>query len=320
MNKYSIQKMVCPKCAGDLCFGPPVSKEDLSEIEEGSIVCTRGHSFPIVRGVPRMLSEGFDARTQANFNLEWDLHEIGSATWGIELHERVDWYFVMPFKTPVEEFRGKTLLDAGCGNGSQSVAYSKLGLEVFAVDLGTGLEKGQAFRKTYEGAVPEKVNFIQADLRKPPLKPGTVDIIHSAGVLHHTPDTHATFLALLPLLKPQAMFYVWLYKYEPWVTPTVNFMRAITTRIPAPLFRWVAEIMAWPFIFFCWAVNRLGIRRYRPFSHKESSLALMDIFGAPYAHYHTYEEVEDWFRQAGFQEIWPFNEDRRGFGVCGKRT
>jgi hypothetical protein len=55
-------------------------------------------------------------------------------------------------------------------------------------------------------------------------------------------------------------------------------------------------------------------------TRREAALALMDIFGAPYAHYHSFAEVSDWFRTEGLDEVWTCNETRRGFGVCGRRS
>ncbi|HEY0083423.1 MAG TPA: methyltransferase domain-containing protein, partial [Pyrinomonadaceae bacterium] len=169
-----------------------------------------------------------------------------------------------------------------------------------------------------QGARPERVHFVQGNLQQPPIKPATLDIIHSAGVLHHTPDTLQTFRALLPLLRPRGTFYVWLYKYEKVVTPVVDTLRVVTTRIRPRQFARVADLMAVPFIGFCKAVNGLGVRKYPVMSRREAALALMDIFGAPYAYYHTYEEVAAWYEAAGFKEVWPCNDDRRGFGVCGR--
>ena len=172
--------------------------------------------------VPRDRPTRHDARTQANFDAEWERHELGDRTWGMDLETRVRKYFVDSIGIPPVALAGKVLLDAGCGNGSQSVAYSELGLEVIAVDLSAGVEKGEAFRYMHPGARPEHVHFVQADLQSPPLAPSSVDIIHSAGVLHHTPDTHYTFQQLTPLLRQAGTFYIWLYKYEPLVTPVVN--------------------------------------------------------------------------------------------------
>lgn len=42
-------------------------------------------------------------------------------------------------------------------------------------------------------ANPELVHFVQGDLQHPLLGHDCFDLIHSAGVLHHTPDTARTF-------------------------------------------------------------------------------------------------------------------------------
>jgi len=67
-------------------------------------------------------------------------------------------------------------------------------------------------------------------------------------------------------------------------------------------------------------VDRLGARSYAPLSRREAAVAVSDIFGAPYAHPHSFGEVDGWLRSEGFDETWPVNETRRGFGVCGRRT
>lgn len=345
----------CPECGEPLQL-VPLSGDSTAvggEVTEGLLRCRNGDWFPIVRGIPRMLPDAleehwptleahipnpppqrlqslvegpgqqhrrtdYDRRTRANFSEEWSHHDLGGRTWGIELEARVKTFLLESIRIPARSLRGKVLLDAGCGNGSQSVAYTRLGLEVIAVDLSSGLEHGSAFRQTYAGADPSKLHFVQADLRHPPLARASVDLIHSAGVLHHTPDTLATFRVLRPLLKPGGTFYTWLYKYEPVVTPVVNFIRAVTTRIPSQSFARISRAMALPFVAFCKTVDALGIRAYRPLSRREAAVALMDIFGAPYAHYHSYSEVDAWYRAEGFTEVWGANESRRGFGVCGR--
>lgn len=351
MRERLLELLRCPNCAE--VFELIAFEKEGAEIESGLLSCATPHYFPVYRGVPRMLpnslsdywpelkaavpdpvpsavaallergqfsaaGESFDTRTKANFSNEWDNHDIGGKTWTMELEDRVQWYFLDSIRIPKEDLEGKIMLDAGCGNGSQSVAYTQFGLEVVAVDLSTGLEKGEEFRKIYKAARPENVHFVQADLQKPPFAPDSFDIIHSAGVLHHTPNTLTTFRRLRPLLKSGGTFYVWLYKFEKFVTPVVNSMRAITTRIPSTVFARVADITAVPFIGFCWSVNKLGLRRYETPNRREAALAVHDIFGAPYAHYHNFEEVSGWYRDAGFEEIWGCNDDRRGFGVCGR--
>ena len=346
----------CPDCHHHLEVDVlmPAAAENASEIGEGLLHCDAGHWFPVVGGIPRMLPASlqehwdtlephmgdltstfakltsgyrqngaqpdFDRRTRESFSLEWDNHEVGDRTWGMDLDHRVKTFFLDSIGIPADQLIGKVMLDAGCGNGSQSVAYTALGLEVIALDLSSGLEHGQAFRHALPGARPQMVHFVQADLERPPLAPGTVDLIHSAGVLHHTLDTEATFRRLCPLLGPGGTFYVWLYKYEPIVTPLVNTIRGITTRLPRPAIAKLARVLADPFRGFCRTVNRLGIRRYPRLSRREAALALLDIFGAPHAHYHSFSDVARWYESEHFEEVWPCNETRRGFGVCGRQA
>ncbi len=351
MRLKLVEYLSCPNCSTDLSLEVLVKEGE--EILTGLLFCEKGHTFPITGGIPRMLpsslaeyshkildsipperepeleelikkvkacspDEDYDIGTRKNFSNEWDNHDIGGRTWAMELEDRVKWFFLDSIRIPEPELDGKMMLDAGCGNGSQSVAYTKFGLEVIALDLSSGLEKGYEFRDRYESGAPSRVHFVQADLQNPPLKKGLFDIIHSAGVLHHTPNTERTFRALTPLLKESGTFYVWLYKYEAVVTPIVNSLRAITTRIPQGLFAQIAQIGSVPFIGFCWLVDKLGIRKYEIPDRREAVIAVHDIFGAPYAHYHSFDEVVDWFHSEGMLEVWPCNDDRRGFGVCGR--
>lgn len=341
----------CPDCKQEMQVAEFDSVE--GEISTGLLYCAKQHFYPVAGGIPRMLpssltdhwaaiqanmpdpppealwrlidrddlkiaTKGYDTRTKANFSNEWDNHDIGGKTWTMELGDRIKWYFLDSIRISKQDLKGKVMLDAGCGNGSQSVGYTEFGLEVVALDLSTGLEKGYAFRNIHPAAKPDKVHFVQADLENPPLAPESFDIIHSAGVLHHTPNTERTFRALRPLLKKGGTFYIWLYKYENWVTPIVNSMRAVTTRIPAPVFATIADLAAIPFMGFCWAVDKLGIRRYETPGRREAALAVHDIFGAPYAHYHSFDEVSGWYNSVGLTDTWPCNDDRRGFGVCGR--
>ena len=93
----------------------------------------------------------------------------------------------------------------------------------------------------------------------------------------------------------------------------MNSIRAVSTKISPANFARLADVMAVPFIGFCKTVNALGIRDWPAMNKREAALALMDIFGAPYAYYHSYDEVFGWHKAEGFGEVWPCNDGRRGF-------
>jgi len=333
----------------------PSQTDTTGEISEGLLHCAEEHWYPVVRGIPRMLPDAleehwhlvadalaapergairwaversmrqgrpwtYDRRTRENFSLEWEHHTPGDRTWGMDLDDRVSWFFLHPLRLASEALDGMVVLDAGCGNGSQSVAYTELGVEVVALDLSSGLEHGQVLRHARASARPDRVHFVQGDLQSPPLAPASFDVIHSAGVLQATPDTERTFRGLCPLLRPGGRFYLWVLKYEPVVTPLVNTLRAVSTRIAPRYLAEIAEVMAPPFQLFCMALNALKVREYSRLSRREAALALLDIFGAPYAHHHSFEEIKEWYRSEGFDEVWPCNDGRRGLGACGILT
>ncbi|MBX5442597.1 MAG: class I SAM-dependent methyltransferase [Solirubrobacteraceae bacterium] len=103
------------------------------------------------------------------------------------------------------------VLDVGCGAGVS-------GLEVFGPMgdriryLGVDLTPAVAVaRRRFREAGLHDAEFMQADLRKLPLEPGSVDVIFAEGVLHHTDSTEGALKAVAPLLRPggRILFYVY---------------------------------------------------------------------------------------------------------------
>ncbi len=316
----------CPLCGGELGIesADEAGEPDCQlEIATGTLRCDQGHSYAITGGIPRMLP-GVDAatlwevdtRTQENFSLEWDYHEIGDGTWGMQLEGRLQEYLIEPLRLSAPELKSTVLLDAGCGNGSLSVAATRVGLEVIGLDVSSGLEKGEAFRHQCSGAIPDQAHFVQGDLLAPPLAPASVDVVYSSGVLHITAEPERTFQSLSRLLRPGGRFYVWVYHRQLIVTPVVSAIRAVTTRLPPARFAKVARASAPVVLAACRIINAFGIKKYVR-TRRETALALMDVFGTPHVHYHTPEEVEGWFTRAGFGKVWLCHENRRGFGLCG---
>ena len=341
-----LEYLRCPDCGKAFSLSPPPREQGAHDVGAGLLSCPDGHVFPIVRGIPRIYPGAWNEhggmvgmarpprrdgrdnapepvqtkRVRMSFSREWANHKLGDRTWYKDLRTRVQRSFLDPIRIPPEELAESVVLDAGCGNGSLSVAMTSYAAEVIAIDLSSGVELGEAFRERWPGSRPQRVHFVQGDLQRPPLEPGSVDIIHSQGVLHHMPDTHAAFRLLVPLLKPGGTLFVWLYKYEPLVTPILESIRAVTTRLPVGASDVATKFMAVPFMVFTRLVNATGLRSYPAITKREAALALMDIFGAPYAHYHSPAEVMGWFAAEGFGEVWQTHDSRRGFGVCGRLT
>ncbi len=320
MQARLLDMLVCTECQERLSL-EEAAHDEHGEVESGRLVCLNEHAFPIVGGIPRMAQQGSGSKADPvheSFSREWRHHQLGDRTWYLDLQFRVRTAFIEVLGMPPEELATKTVLDAGCGNGSQSVAFTEFVNEVVALDISTGLELGYEFRRRWRHGRADAVHFVQADVARPPLPPRSVDVVYAFGVLHHTPDTLASFNALVPLLRPGGTCYIWLYRYEPFWTPLIRLLRAGTTHVPITLFDRMARMLAWPFILFTMIVNALGVRAYPRISQREAAVALMDIFAAPYAHYHSPEEVRRWFTSAGFTELRVCRQARRGFGMVGR--
>ena len=198
-------------------------------------------------------------------------------------------------------FKGKVVLDAGCGAGRHTYFAGKYSSEVVAFDLSDKAVKS-AQENTKE--LPN-VRVVQGDIYDLPSEwQDKFTYIFSIGVLHHLPDPQEGFNKLVPLLKSGGTISIWvygkkdnklaMYLYEP--------LRNITTRIPHE----VLYYLAYPFAVIMEAINRLKLpifRHYRQFPFKTKWNDVFDVFSAPSAKYYDLEEIQDWFEQAGLKDI-----------------
>ncbi len=216
----------CPGCQGELVPGSEFS----ASLAEESLACTRcGEAFPVINAIPRMLlsplrqalleggsaqgAEAHKVATAESFGFEWSRFSEMRAEW-----ERNFLEYLAP-RGP-EFFRGKRVLDAGCGSGRHSHFAAKFGAEVVAVDLGPAVEVARRNTASFDS-----VQVIQCDLYSLPFAPESFDLIYSLGVLHHLPDPEAGFRNLLRYLKPGGEVQIYLY----WKPEGQPLKRALLT-------------------------------------------------------------------------------------------
>ena len=263
-------------------------------------------TYPIVRGIPRLLPSRIareETATAERFGYEW--------TRFAEIRPEYETQFrgwIAPV-TP-EAFRGRIVLDAGCGKGRHLRLAAAFGArEVIGMDLGPAAEV--AAQNTRD--LPN-VHVVQADLTQPPVAPGHVDLIYSIGVLHHLPEPEAGFRALAPLLRRDGVLVAWLYAREGngWVLALVDPVRRITRRLPLPLVSGLARVLTiplWTAIRLLYAPARthgwlravLPYQRYlsdlAPFPFREVHSIAFDQLLAPVAHYMPRAHVERCFAE-----------------------
>ena len=185
-------------------------------LAEGGQITLGGEPFELRDGILRqraVLSER-QAQTSETFGFKWhkrDTFESEASVarmkaWLVERYGDVaaaGWW---------EEYGERpVVLDAGCGGALSALALFDDVLprvRFVGVDISDAVDVAAA-RFAEQGL---DAAFVQADLNRIPLPDGSVDVLFSEGVLHHTDSTRDALLATARLLAPGGRFLFYVYR------------------------------------------------------------------------------------------------------------
>jgi len=271
----------------------------LSRREDAWTCGACGRRFPVVDGVPRFVAH---EHYSGSFGFQWNrfaqaqLDSANGTTRSLDT-------FVLKTGWRLEDLGGRRVLDAGCGMGRFAEVCANAGADVHAIDLSVAVEAAHA-----NLGRRANVHVYQADIMRLPFAEASFDRIYSIGVLHHTPDTRAAFLALCPLLKPGGTIAIWVYTRElAQRFAGGEALRKLTPHLPK---RWLLSL------------SRVAVPLYRVHQHPRMGpwtswlvptslnpdpvwrwLDTFDWYSPRYQWKHTYDEVEAWFREAGLVDV-----------------
>lgn len=340
MKSSLLNYLVCPSCKNSLELLVFSSDE---EINEGLLTCKCGEWFPIIGGIPRMLDDDLKRQLLCNnypsfFNeykhllpekkdrasIKSEKQVVNTAQrFGYEwkkfskLHREYEQQFlewIQPL-TP-SFFKGKMVLDAGCGKGRHVYLSASYGAEVIGIDLSEAVDKAFINNKGITSA-----HIVQADIYRLPFKNGLFDLIYSIGVLHHLPKPEAGFRNLLAYMKKGGSILAWVYGKEGNITLKLidPVRKHIFSKLPLSFLEkssYVTAVMLYPLVKYI----------YRPINDKKSAFRVLlpqnsffyylsklnfnivhsiifDQLLAPIANYYTKEEFEEWFCNAKLVNI-----------------
>jgi SAM-dependent methyltransferase len=291
---------------------------ELSQQGDGCCCTGCGRKFPLVRGVLRFVNAESYA---GSFGYQWHQFDRTQLDHAGRFKSEPD--FIDKTGLGPEDFRGKLVLDVGCGMGRFAEIVTRWGARVVGIDLSVACEVAA------RNLADREFVALQADVFSLPFAPESFDCIYSMGVLHHTPDCEKAFKNLPQYLKPGGTIAVWLYSgYNKWYRFS-DIYRKLTHRMsPGALLRTLR--VAVPFFYH---LDR-GLRRV-PFVGKaiagavhhvfpinrnaDPEIRILDTFdwySPKYQSKHTYEEVFRWFESCGLDSL---SVGRIGIGVRGKK-
>ncbi len=153
----------------------------------------------------------------------WDTHPSGAQATQLtpgtrEFFEEVERYRyeMEPFLHSFAQFtrwRGKKVLEVGCGVGTDLLQFARAGAEIAGVDRSTTavtLARKRLDLYSLRGEVEE------ADAEDLPFSDSSFDLVYSWGVIHHTPNTEKAVEEIYRVLKPAGRILIMIYHKYSW--------------------------------------------------------------------------------------------------------
>lgn len=224
---------------------------------EGEALVAGEIRVPVINGIPRFTPE--ISYSTGNFSKLRERHALLQLDSVNGTTDRYDTILRRSGWTP-EFFRGKLVLECGCGAGPDTEILLGLGCRVISVDIA-----GVDIAKRNMGNRGD-VQFVQADIADLPFRPKSFDIVFCHRVLQHTPDPEKVLSHMLEFVKDDGAAFVHSYAHAPFQLFRWKYvLRPITSRMdPENLYRYI-EVCA-PFLARCTNIlNRTTFGRY--FAH-----------------------------------------------------
>ena len=367
MKKRLLEIIVCPYCKDKFsCKSFSERKTGFSgkysvDIVEGLLTSKCGRWYPIVRSVPRVISDslrpkifpGFgdffrkygsqipksnagvtekisadeQFKTISGFGYEWTKFSKMHGEYELQF---LDWMY--PLQPSF--FKGKLVMDAGCGTGRHSMISAKFGAEIVGVDLSESVEVAAKVTESIE-----KAHIIQTDIYKLPFKEGTFDFVYSIGVIHHLPNPQEGFRSIVSVTRKKGLVYAWVYGREGNIL--LKIMDPIRKHVISKLPHFIINVISLMIMLIVHPIIKLVYgplnrnsqtrnfaQRVLPqnaffyymskFNFNINHSILFDQLVAPIANYYTKEEFKKWFTDENLKDIsltWRNKNSWRGFGV-----
>src|SRR5579859_4613899 len=155
-------------------------------------------------------------------NIRHSRSEIGTRQYFDEVEQRK--YFVephIPGFARVEDWRGRRVLEVGCGLGTDAVNFARAGADYTGVDLSEA-SLALARRRFEVFGLPGRFLHANGEELASHLERGSFDLVYSFGVIHHTPHPAAVVRQVRELVTDRGEFRLMLYAKDSWKSAMIE--------------------------------------------------------------------------------------------------
>jgi len=225
--------------------------------------------------------------------------------------------WVYPLKK--DDFRNKTILDAGCGIGRNSywpLTYGAKKVVAFDYDERT-VDAAKKNLSKFKNALVKYQSIYDLDYK------GEFDIAFSIGVMHHLENPHLAINNLVKAVKKNGIVLIWVYGYEgnEWIVRYINPIRAITSKLPLSITNLISLTMTIPLLIFLNIIPQKHpyLNQLSAFNFRHIHLIVFDQLVPKIANYWKKEEVLKLFEGKGLKGIKIFRVNNNSWTILGKK-
>jgi ubiquinone/menaquinone biosynthesis C-methylase UbiE/uncharacterized protein YbaR (Trm112 family) len=283
-----------------LCYATPIHEEFARAHKSQLARHVKGYEWPV--GTP---AKG-ELAVMRSFSEEWREYKYDGVLWH-NCYEDLEETFLSEISFDRDLDLHESYLEVGCGIGvTTSLAQEHLQGEAVGVDLSFAcMQAAQHYRSN------PFMHFVQASAFHLPFARRSFGYVYSRGVLHHTFSTREAFRSVAQFCREGGAQYVWVYGpgsnndsivRRVWYGAELVVRPVLSrwpTALPAKVF---LSLLTFPYRTANW-FQRLRNPAIQRYTYERAVHAARDRFTPRYAHRHPADEVQRWFREAGFENV-----------------
>jgi len=251
-------------------------------------------------------------------NIRHSTKAVGTLDYFNEVEARK--YFVephIPQFAQFERWRGKRVLEIGCGIGTDTINFARHGALVTAVDLSEkSLAIARERAKVY--GMEDRIQFHQGSAEElnsiVPVEP--YDLIYSFGVIHHTPHPERVFEHIRRYAHGETTVKIMVYHRRSWKVLLIllQYGHGQFWRLPELVAKHSEAQTGCPITYTY--TRRSGRKLLEDHGFRVTETCVDHIFPYRIEDYVQYRYVREWYFRAMPRPVFRWLERRLGWHLC----